>query len=147
MQVSRILLLLLAALFGLWLASNTKLLVEKFYNIVPTEVIDPDYHSPNADPWSHYDPASHETYERVGDVYGVDLNCNNVTSDELVAWIANRPDGRKTLTHYVLQWDPSINIDNPNDAPRILKGLLRNLPNQHKFMPIIRKCYPQYIRV
>jgi len=97
--------------------------------------------------WSHYDLGSKQTYERVGDVYGVDLNCNNVTSDELIAWIAYQPGGKETLMQYVLKWDPSINIYNPNDAPRVLKGLLTNLPNQHKFLPIIRKCFPQNIRV
>ncbi len=149
MHVSKILLLFLVAFLGFWLVSNTQLLEtkENFYNIIPTEVIDDEYNNSNIDPWSYYDHASHNTYERVGDNYGVDLNCNNVTSNELIAWISHQPDGHDTLNRYVLQWDPSINIHNPNDAPRILKELLRNLPNQHKFLSIIRKCYPQNIRV
>jgi len=146
MQVSKLGLLLFLAVFGWWIV-NGKVL-EGFYNIVPTEVIDPEFVSPNLDPWAYTVQGTHgwrETYERVGDLYGVDLNCNNVSVPDLVAWIAN--NNPHLLHQYVLRWDPSINIYNPNDSPRILKALLRNLPEQHKFLPIIRKCFPAQIRV
>ena len=143
MKIPKILLLFALALFGWWLAHSTGVL-EKFYNIVPTEVIDPEFLNPNLDPWAYTVPGM-DTYERVGDLYGVDLNCNNVSVPDLIAWIAN--NNPHLLHQYVLRWDPSINIYNPNDAPRVLKGLLRNLPEQHKFLPIIRKCFPAQIRV
>jgi hypothetical protein len=141
MKVPKIALLFVIAVLGWWMFKEGK---ESFYNIVPTEVIDPEFVSPNLDPWS-YTTQSGGTYQRVGDLYGVDLNCNNVTIPDLVGWIA---DNNPHLLHqYVLRYDPSINIYNPNHSPRILKGLLRNLPTQHKFLPIIRKCFPAHIRV
>lgn len=139
MQVSKLLLLLALALLGWWMSSDNS---EQFYNIVPTNVIDRQYQEPT---WAYYDDASQQSYAQVGDLFGVDLNCNNVSVDDLIAWIAN--NNPHLLHQYVLRWDPSINIYNPNHAPRILKGLLRNLPTQHKFLPIIRKCFPAHIRV
>ena len=142
MKVPKLLLLLTLALLGWWLVENAVL--ESFYNIVPTEIIDSDYVSPNIDPWAHTVPGM-GTFKRVGDLYGVDLNCNNVSTQDLIAWIAqNNPH---LLYQYVLRWDPSINIHNPQHAPRVLKGLLQNLPEQHKFLPIVRKCFPAHIRV
>jgi len=112
---------------------------ESFYNIVPTELIDPQYHNINDDPFDY------KGNLRVGDVYGVDLNCNNVTSKDLIAWINNNhPD---VLHKYVYIYDPSIEIHNPIYAPRVLKMLLRNLPTQHPFIPIIRKCFPYTVRI
>ena len=142
MKVPKLVLLLVLALLGWWLVEGKVL--ENFYNIVPTEVLDPDFVSPNSDPWA-YTWNGVGTVGRVGDLYGVDLNCNNVGVPDLVAWIAN--NNPHLLHQYVLRWDPSINIYNPNHAPRVLKGLLRNLPEQHKFLPIIRKCFPAHIRV
>ena len=118
---------------------------ERFYNVIPTRLIDAEYVDPSNDPWAYWDEASQRTYARVGDLAGVDLNCNNVTIVDLVHWIQeNNPH---LLHQYVYRFDPSINIYNPNHAPRVLKELLRNLPTQHKFIPIIRKCFPAHIRV
>lgn len=142
MKVPKLLLLLALALLGWWLIEGK--VHESFYNIVPTEVIDPGFVSPNLDPWA-YTTGWGSTYERVGDLFGVDMNCNNVSVGDLIGWIAN--NNPHLLHQYVLRWDPSINIYNPNHAPRVLKGLLRNLPEQHKFLPIIRKCFPAHIRV
>ena len=112
---------------------------ESFYNILPTELIDSQYHNINEDPWDY----KHNL--RVGDLNGVDLNCNNVTNADLVMWIK---DNNPHLLHqYVYLYDPSVNIRNPIHAPRVLKMLLRNLPTQHPFLPIIRKCFPYRVRV
>ena len=142
MKVPNVMLLLLLAVLGFWISQSGVL--EGFYNIVPTEAIDPQFISPNRDPWA-WTTQSGNTYERVGDLFGVDLNCNNVSTTDLILWIAN--NNPHLLHQYVLRYDPSVNIYNPNHAPRILKGLLRNLPTQHKFLPIIRKCFPAHIRV
>lgn len=139
--------LLLIALAVMWLIGGDDR-NESFYNVVPTELIDPEYVSSSCDRWAHTVewPQGHRmTFQRVGDTYGVDLNCNNVTSDELVEWIHNSCP--QVLFDYVLRYDPSIDIQNPNHAPRVLKGLLRNLPENHKFLPIVRKCFPRHVRV
>lgn len=112
---------------------------ESFYNILPTELIDKQYYNINEDPFDY------KHHLRVGDLYGVDLNCNNVTSADLLMWIQN--NNPHLLHQYVYLYDPSIDIHNPVHAPRVLKMLLRNLPTQHPFMPIIRKCFPFKVRV
>ena len=112
---------------------------ESFYNILPTELIDGNYHNINEDPWDY------KSNLRVGDLNGVDLNCNNVTNTDIVTWIKeNNPN---LLHEYVYLYDPSVNIRNPIHAPRVLKMLLRNLPTQHPFLPIIRKCFPYSVRI
>lgn len=112
---------------------------EPFYNILPTELIDGQYQNINED------PLDYKLNLRVGDTHGVDLNCNNVTSPELMEWIKN--NNPHLLHQYVYLYDPSIDIHNPIHAPRVLKMLLRNLPAQHPFLPIIRKCFPYRVRV
>ena len=112
---------------------------ESFYNILPTELIDGKYYNINEDPWDY----KHNL--RVGDLHGVDLNCNNVSQTDLLMWIKN--NNPHLLHQYVYLYDPSIDIHNPVYAPRVLKMLLRNLPTQHPFMPIIRKCFPYRVRV
>ena len=119
--------------------SQTLRTSESFYNILPTELIDSQYKNINEDPFDY------QNNLRVGDIYGVDLNCNNVTSPELMAWIQN--NNPHLLHQYVYLYDPSIDIHNPIHAPRVLKMLLRNLPAQHPFLPIIRKCFPYRVRV
>lgn len=119
--------------------------VENFYNVVPTEYIDPGFVSDSYDRWAHYAPGFGDTFKRVGDTYGVDLNCNNVTGDEVIEWIHNSCP--QVLYEYVLRYDPSVDIQNPNHTPRALKALLRNLPENHKFLPIVRKCFPRQVRV
>lgn len=112
---------------------------ESFYNIIPTELIDSHYNNINQDPFDY------NLNLRVGDLRGVDLNCNNVTDSDLINWIK---DNNPHLLHqYVYLYDPSINIHNPIHAPRVLKMLLRNLPTQHPYMPIIRKCFPYRVRI
>lgn len=112
---------------------------ESFYNILPTELIDSEYHNINED------PLDYKKNLRVGDLYGVDLNCNNVNPKDLFMWIRNK--NPHLLHQYVYLYDPSINIENPIDAPRVLKMLMRNLPMQHPFIPIIRKCFPYRVRI
>ena len=119
MKVPKLAVLLGLALLGWWMMNRR----ESFYNIVPTEVLDPEYVSPNIDPWAYTTQTGH-TYARVGDLFGVDINCNNVSIPDLVGWIAN--NNPHLLHQYVLRFDPSINIYNPNHSPRILKGLLRS---------------------
>lgn len=112
---------------------------EQFYNIRPTTLIDPMYHNINQDPFDH------KTNLRVGDTYGVDLNCNNVTIEDLLAWIErNHPH---ILHQYVYLYDPSVNIYNPIHSPRVFKELLKNLPQKHPILRIVRKCFPRAIRV
>lgn len=112
---------------------------ESFYNILPTELIDSQYQNINEDPFDY----KHNL--RVGDTRGVDLNCNNVSSEDLMMWIKN--NNPHLLHQYVYLYDPSIDINNPIYAPRVLKMLLRNLPTQHPFLPIIRKCFPYRVRI
>ena len=121
---------------------------ENFYNIVPTGVIDPDF-IPNSQTLGYYDFGTRQRYQIVDrgsvDRDGVDLNCNAVEISSILQWIRwNDPD---VLNKYVLRFDPSADINNPNDAPRILKELLRNLPSQHKYVPLLRTCSPVAVRV
>lgn len=120
----------------LWLFYSNK---ENFYNILPTELIDPDYYNINQDPLNYYN------HLRVGDTHGVDLNCNNVNLTEILDWIKNNnPD---VLYKYVYINDPSIDTENPIYAPRVLKMLLTYLPEQHPYIPILRKCFPYKVRI
>jgi len=105
---------------------------EGFRNILPTELIDPDYVNINNNPYNY------RNFMTVGDVYGPDLNCNNVSSIHLLEWI--KQYNPHILHQYVYRYDPSINIYNPNHTPRVLKMLLRNLPELHKYRPILQRC-------
>lgn len=110
-----------------------------FYNIRPTEHIDPEYRNINEDPWNYYN------HQRVGDIHGVDLNCNNVHMYDLLRWIDQ--DDPHILYDYVYKYDPSISVFNPIHAPRVFKMLLRNLPQKHKYIPILRKCLYKPVRI
>ena len=110
-----------------------------FYNIKPTEDIDPEYLNPNEDRHNYYN------WMRVGDIHGVDLNCNNVTKCDLLRWIYH--DDPSVIHEHVYRYDPSVDINNPLDAPRVFKMLLRNLPQKHRHMSILRKCLPRGVRV
>lgn len=110
-----------------------------FSNVKPTEDIDPEYVNPNDDPNNYYN------WMRVGDTLGVDLNCNNVTKCDLLKWIAN--DDPNILHEYVYRYDPSVDINNPLQAPRVFKMLLRNLPQKHRYLSILRKCLPRPVIV
>jgi hypothetical protein len=110
-----------------------------FYNIRPTEQIDPTYYNYNEDPHNYYN------HKRVGDIHGVDLNCNNVNLYDLLRWLDQ--DEPTLLYDYVYRYDPSINVFNPIHAPRIFKMLLRNLPQKHKYIPILRKCLYRDVRI
>lgn len=121
-------------------ASNVlNTLKETFYNIYPTDLIDPVYNNINEDPWDY------KKNLRVGDLRGVDLNCNNVDMYDILCWI--KDNSPHLLHQYVYRFDPSINIYNPIYAPRVLKMLLRNLPDQHSYLPILRKCFPYRVRI
>jgi hypothetical protein len=113
--------------------------VDRFRNIRPTNIIDPEYHNLNEDPGNWLN------WNRVGDTRGVDLNCNGVEIQDILEWIAN--DSIHVLYEYVYRYDPSISIDNPFHAPRILKLLLRNLPQKHPYRSILRRCYPNAVNV
>lgn len=117
----------------------TNWLVEKFYNIMPTELIDRSYYNINEDPYNYYDKL------RVGDIHGVDLNCNNVTMNNILKWIEDNDSD--VLYKYVYIYDPSVNIYNPVDAPRVFKMLLMNLPEKHPYLPIVRKCFPSKVKI
>ena len=112
---------------------------ENFYNILPTELIDGQYNNINEDPYNY------NNHLRVGDLRGVDLNCNNVNKEDIIAWI--RDNNPHMLHQYVYIYDPSIDINNPIYTPRVLKMLLRNLPEQHPFIPILQKCFPMQVRI
>lgn len=116
---------------------------ESFYNIYPTSAIDPEYVNINENPLNYFN------YMTVGDVFGVDMNCNNVSALEILQWLAKyKPAYLDDVLHaYVYKYDPSINIFNPTSAPRVLKMLFRNLPNLPKSIPILRKCLPRPIRI
>lgn len=127
---------------------------ESFYNIIPTEVIDPEYRFPVAadvDPRWPLTGGGVPSYERVGDAHGVDLNCHNVDMFEIAKWIAH--DDPRLMHEAVLRFDPSINPMNPNHTPRVLKLLMINLPSYgcqstvQKYLPIVRKCFPAEVRV
>jgi hypothetical protein len=143
MEIPKVALLLFLVVLGFWLVNSTRFM-ERFANILPTGMIDQEFVSPNEDPLAYYDASSNQTYQRVGGG-GVDMNCNDVELRSIIHWI--RWNDPAVLNRYVLRDDPSANIDNPNDAPRILKSLLRNLPSQHKYVPILQKCYPVNVRV
>jgi hypothetical protein len=142
MEIPKFLLLVVLAVVGFWIVNNTSIM-EHFANILPTSLIDPEYISPTAGA-AYYDKASNQNYQIVGGG-AVDLNCNNVELRSIIHWI--RWNDPTVLNRYVLKYDPSANIDNPNDAPRILRSLLQNLPSQHKYLPILQKCYPVNVRV
>jgi hypothetical protein len=112
---------------------------EGFYNVRPTTLIDPDYFNINQDPFDY------KHYRRVGDLMGVDMNCNNVTIEDLIEWI--RRNNPHLLYQYVYLYDPSINIYNPRYSPRVFKELLRNLPQKHPILRIMRKCLPRQVRI
>ena len=106
---------------------------------MPTELIDYDFVSANND------PLNYDQFMRVGDTRGVDLNCNNVTMYNILHWIDG--DDPNLLYQYVYRFDPSVNILNPINAPRVFKMLLRNLPQKHKYFSILRKCLYRPTRV
>jgi hypothetical protein len=116
---------------------------EGFYNIRPTTLIDPEYYNINQDPFDYHFKGN--GYLRVGDTYGVDLKCGNVTIEDLLAWIErNHPH---ILHQYVYLYDPSVNIYNPRFTPRVFRELLKNLPEKHPILRILRKCLPRATRV
>lgn len=116
---------------------------ENFYNIYPTTLIDPDYYNINEDPLDYYFDGN--SYLRVGDAYGVDMKCGNVTMEDLFEWLKN--SNPHILHQYVYLYDPSINIYNPRYAPRVFRELLKNLPEKHPILRILRKCLPRPVRI
>lgn len=131
----------IVVIFGLWLFFDSNSQKEHFIfnNIRPTEHIDPEYRNINQDPWNYFN------HKRVGDIHGVDLNCNNVHMYDLLKWIDQ--DDPHILPEYVYKYDPSISVFNPIHAPRVFKMLLRNLPQKHKYIPILRKCLYKGVRI
>ena len=125
------------AIIVLYFLFNNNQLQESFYNIKPTEAIDASYYNYNQDLFNY------KTHKRVGDLYGVDLNCNNVNAMDVLNWI--QCDDPNILYECVYRYDPSVNISNPIHTPRIFRELLKNLPEKSKYLPIIRKCFPMQI--
>lgn len=134
--------LVIVALALHWLTSKLGVDLKEgfyFYNVRPTEHIDSCYTNINEDPHNYYN------YKRVGDIHGVDLNCNNVDMYDLLRWVDM--DDPHILHDYVYLFDPSVSIHNPIHAPRIFKMLLRNLPQKHRLRSILTKCYPRGVRI
>jgi len=132
-----ILILILMAISSI---SNKSVPKDFFYNVRPLQDIDPEFINPNENPYNYY------TFHTIGDAKGVDLNCNGVSKRTLMKWIAHEsPD---FLYEHVYRYDPSININNPIHAPRVLKMLLRNLPEDHQILrDILKDCRPVQVRV
>ncbi len=142
MKTEKLLLLVVVLSLFIWFMTRKKT-KESFFNILPTELIDPQYYT-LTEGGGYFDRGSGQEYEQVG-LGGVDLNCNAVEIRSILHWIRwNDPD---VLNRFVFRYDPSADIYNPDDAPRILKCLLRNLPSQHKYVPLIRNCFPVTVRV
>jgi len=111
-----------------------------FFNIRPTNEIDPEYVNLNDNPTNYYQ------YNTIGDALGPDLNCNTVSKRTLMKWIEN--EDPNFLYEYVYRYDPSININNAIHAPRVLKMLLRNLPENHTVsQQIMKRCPPMPVRI
>lgn len=132
-----LILLIIAAIICCFIGNNGN--KEGFYNIMPTEAIDPEYYNINNYPYNYHN------WLTVGDPYGVDLNCNNVTYQEIIDWI-NKYNPH-LIYQFVYPYDPSVDISNPIDAPRILKLLLRNVPELCKNLPVLKKCLYNQVRV
>lgn len=131
---------------------------ESFFNVIPTNVIDPEYVDLTNLTALFVPPlkplASSSLYHLRGRDDQTDLNCGGVTSCDIVSWIANdRPLGNRMLNELVLRFDPSADPLNPNHAPRILRLLMMNLPSYacsttaNKYLPIIQKCFPKLVQV
>lgn len=130
-----ILALLVALLVLKWLNSST----ENFHNIYPTTLIDPEYYNINEDPFDY------KKHLRVGGLNDVASFCSDVTMADLLAWIENYHP--TMLYECVYKYDPSININNPIHTPRILRGLLTNLPEEHPILRVIKRCTPRYTQI
>lgn len=114
---------------------------EGFYNIVPTELIDPQY---------YYDRIQIHNNEQItnsqihNEQPNYDLNCNNVRAQDIITCLG-KSDPR-ILYEYVYRYDPSISLYDPVDAPRVLKQLLRNMPaipcsfNNKNKLPFVNPC-------
>jgi hypothetical protein len=133
-----LILLILLILYFLWHNIMWGRL-DHFRNILPTEIIDPNYTNLGNDPGNWFN------WARVGDTRGVDLNCNAVEMQDVLKWING--DSPHLLYEYVYRYDPSVSIDNPLHTPRILKMLLKNLPQKHPYRGVFRRCYPNAINV
>lgn len=101
--------------------------------------IDPDYRPPSG-MLQYYDPASGQTYMRVGDWSQPSTMCAAVTGKQLVD--AGVSAGDMEQIH---RFDPSVHLAKPAHTPRILKGLLvdRRLPPG--WCP--RACAPVRVRI
>ena len=139
-----LLLLLMVTLLVMWLFGwrGNAGIKENFFwgNILPTNYIDPRYRRINEDPYDNY-----YEYTRVGDPYGVDMNCGNVNIVDVLKWL-DQTDPEVLYTH-VYKYDPSISVWNPAHTPRVLRMLLQNLPQKHKYTRILRKCLPKQVRI
>lgn len=128
---------------------------ESFYNIVPTENIDPEFRYPRiheAEPVPFITRQGPQLFERVGDSAGVDAGCNHVTACDIINWI-HREEPR-LMYDCVLKFDPSVELGNPYHTPRVLRLLLQNLPSYanlskvyEKYLPVVRKCFPNDMRI
>jgi hypothetical protein len=127
---------------------------ETFFNVIPTNVIDPEFidlNNENAAFASRGSLASAALYHISGQS---NPDCSGVTPCNIVSWIANDyPLGNRMLNELVLRFDPSADPMNPNHATRILRLLFMHLPSYacsttaKKYLPIIQKCYPMLTQV
>lgn len=121
---------------------------ERFFNVIPTNVIDPEFIDLNNENASF---VSRALYHLSGQS---NPDCTGVTPCNIVSWIANDyPLGNRLLNELVLRFDPSADPMNPNHATRILRLLFMHLPSYacsttaKKYLPIIQKCYPMLTQV
>lgn len=119
---------------------------EGFYNIVPTELIDPQYYYDRIQIHNNEQITNSQiTNSQIPDEQiHDDLNCNNVRAQDIITCLG-KSDPR-ILYEYVYRYDPSISLCDPVDAPRVLKQLLRNMPaipcsfNNKNKLPFVNPC-------
>lgn len=108
-------------------------------NIKPTFEIDPEYYNINDSQYNYYDKLT------VGDPHSPAIGCSNVTTHDLIKWLHDR--NPHVLYQYVYLNDPSIDINNPTHAPRVLRMLLRNASHLNPIREVLNKCYPLKIKI
>lgn len=138
--------------FAIWVLVRLPIIRESFFNIIPTEIIDPEYQYPLV---ADYDitnlplqPQQYpKLYERVGEA---DRNCQTVQMKDVLDWIAR--DEPRIIHECVLRFDPSVDITNPYHATRVLRLIMINLPtfspqSAQKYLPVLSRCFPKQTQV
>lgn len=146
------LLVVFLIVFAAWVLMKLPVIQEGFFNIIPTEVIDPEYQYPLI---TDYDitnlplqPQQYpKLYERVGET---GRNCQTVRMEDVLDWIAR--DEPNIIHECVLRFDPSADITNPYHTTRILRLIMMNLPtyspqSAQKYLPVLSRCFPRQTQV